>query len=144
MGAKCRTGAKPPKRQTHLYHSHRTAIASRRTPKNKTISLDMHVRKTIRHHEDRRSISTLFASLAFGGSHFVLGSVFGPTAWSQITRIVPKLYLPKESFCVGSFVCPRISFLIPVLFGNDGVSSRRQHKEIGDHCRGLWVNGTWH
>ena len=94
----------------------------------------MHICQAIGHHEHRRSISFLVARLAaVCRVDFILRSVLGSTAGSQITGIVPKLDLSKKSFRMGSFVCPCVALLIPIIFGNNGVSSRRQDKEIRDH-----------
>lgn len=95
----------------------------------------MHVGKTVWHHEDWRSVPSLLPGFALRGGYLVLGGVFGSTAWSEVARIIPKLDFSEKGLCVGSFVRPRVALFVSVVFGNDGVPSRRQHKEIGDHCR---------
>ena len=67
---------------TYLNHSDRARVSSSGTTKDETIALDMHVGKTIRHHENGGGISSLLSGFTLRCGNLVLGRVFGPTAWS--------------------------------------------------------------
>ena len=51
--------------------------------------------------------------------------------------VVPKFDLSKEGFRVASFMSTTISSVVPKLFGNDSVSSRRQDEKVGYHLEKL-------
>ena len=120
----------------HLDDSDCRHIAGRSTSKNQSIPLDMQIGQTIGHQKDRWSISRLDIFLFVTVSAlltvlFKLGK--DASSSGRLMAVVPKFDLSKEGFRVASFMSTTVASIIPILFGNDGVSSRRQDKKVGYH-----------
>jgi hypothetical protein len=118
---------------SYLNDSRGAHVPSRRASKDETISFDMKVTQTIWHHKDRRSISLLRRRLF----SFLVGlnSIIAGAASGSDFCLIPELDLAKKSFRVTSFMSTNISSIVTIRLGNDGISSRRQDKEIRDHGR---------
>ena len=98
----------------------------------------MKVTQAIRHHKDGRSISLLRKLLSF-----LLGlGIIASAASGSDFGFIPELDLAKKSFRVTSFMSTDISPIVTIRLGNDGISSRREDKEIRDHGRLFVIEDT--